>query len=212
MMADQGWPQKERTVGIAFIITNDYEGKYALRGPQFDGDKWEEVLRELRFDVHRKSNLSKNRTIAFLKAHTHEGISIRRPDCHYVIFVFSGHGAKGVLYSQDMKSMSLENDLLPLFFGEGNFRTVPKLIFLDACRSDQKIGHLSLEDSLSKVWKEGMAGYYHLCAAPSGYPVLDGDSGSKFSEIVTGLLCQGSSLSSLQDETEKELERHAYKS
>jgi hypothetical protein len=128
-----------------------------------------------------------------------------------MIFVFSGHGVKGVLESQDGKLMSLKDDLLPLLFGKG-LGSVPKLIFLDACRSDGKEGRLSLEDSLSEVWKEGTAGYYHLCAAPSGYSAFDDNSGSMFSKVVTRLLCQGASLSSLQEETEAELYRHARES
>jgi hypothetical protein len=154
--------------------------------------------------------MSEDDTIDFLEKHTR--IRIEGTHCHYVIFVFSGHGAKGVLESQDGKLMSLEHDIFPLLFKKGHFGNVPKLIFLDTCRSDQKNGRLSLEDSLSSVWKKGMAGYYHLCAAPSGYPAFDHDSGSVFSKVVTHLLCKGVSLSDLQKETEFELYSHARKS
>jgi hypothetical protein len=209
-MAYEGYPQEKGTVGIAFIITNDYEGDDALAGPQFDGKKWEKCLGDLCFDVRSKSNMSKENTIAFLKAHTDERIPIRGPDCHYVIFVFSGHGEESVLYSQDDEPMSLEKDLLPLFFDKGNFQTVPKLIFLDACRTvPRKKRNLSLGDSLSKVWKKGMAGYYYLCAVPSGYEAPDGDSGSVFSEVVTRLLSGEVDLSSLGKETGDKLTSHA---
>jgi hypothetical protein len=63
-MAYEGYPQEKGTVGIAFIITNDYEGDDALAGPQFDGKKWEKCLGDLCFDVRSKSNMSKENTIA----------------------------------------------------------------------------------------------------------------------------------------------------
>ena len=87
-------PTTTRAVGIAFIITNNYKGDDALASPQFDGKKWEKCLGDLRFDVRSKSYMSEENMIAFLKAHTHESIPIRGPDCHYVIFVFSGHVRK----------------------------------------------------------------------------------------------------------------------
>lgn len=87
------------------------------------------------FDVHRERNMSEDDTIDFLEKHTR--IRIEGTRYHYMIFVFSGHGVKGVLESQDGKLMSLKDDLLPLLFGKG-LASVLKLIFLDACRSDER--------------------------------------------------------------------------
>ena len=43
------YPQKEGSVGIPIIITNDYEGEDLLPGTQ-DGTKWQEALEMYKFD------------------------------------------------------------------------------------------------------------------------------------------------------------------
>ena len=210
-MAYEPYPQESGTVGLAFIITNGYEGKYSLPGTQDDGTKWKEALKKLNFDVRWERNVSESATMDFLR--TASRIPIDGTKCRYVVFVFCGHGKKGALVSQDLLDMNLEKEILPFFFGESNFIAVEKLIFLDACRSPSSGSYLSLSDSLSKVWRpgSGAAGYFSLCSTPSGYWARGGSSGSAFSDIVTKKLVERLTLAQVADNTRKELAEEATK-
>ena len=130
-----------------------------------------------------------------------------------MVFVFSGHGKKGALVSQDSLDMDLETEIFPFFFGESNFKAVEKLIFLDACQTPSSRSHLSLDDSLSKVWRpgSGAAGYFSLCSTPFGYWARDGSNGSAFSDIVTKKLVQRLTLAQVVDDTKKLLAEKARK-
>ena len=198
-MAYKPYPQKEGSVGIAIIITNGYEGEDSLPGTQNDGTKWKEALEMLKFDVRWERNITKDATIEFLRATSR--IPIVAGSCHYVVFVFCGHGKEGVLYSQDMRKIDLEREILPLFFHKGNFKSVEKLFFIDACRKHKDKRYLSLSDALTKVWRpgSGSAGYLLLCSTPSGYWTRDGSNGSAFSDIVTSFLNERLTLREIVD-------------
>ena len=208
-MAYEPYPQKEGSVGIAIIITNGYEGEDSLPGTQDDGTKWKEALETLKFDVRWERNITKDATIEFLRAVSRTPIFAR--SCHYVVFVFCGHGKEGALYSQDWRKIDLEREVLPFFFDKSNFKAVEKLIFLDACRSRKGKSSLSLSDALSKVWKPGLgsAGYFSLCSTPSGYWARDGSDGSAFSDIVTRKLTERLTLREIVDITRELLHEEA---
>ena len=208
-MAYMPYPQKVGSVGIAIIITNGYEGEDSLPGTQNDGTKWKEALEMLKFDVRWERNITKDATIEFLRAVSR--IPIASKSCHYVVFVFCGHGKEGVFYAQDSKKIDVEIDILPLFFHKGNFKSVEKLFFIDACRSHKDKRYLSLSDALSKVWKpgSGSAGYLLLCSTPSGYWARDGSNGSAFSDIVTRKLIERLTLREIVDITRELLHEEA---
>ena len=208
-MAYRPHPQKEGSIGIAIIITNGYEGEDSLPGTQDDGTKWKEALEMLKFDVRRERNITKDATIEFLRAASR--IPIVTKSCHYVVFVFCGHGKEGALYSQDLREIDLEREILPFFFHKGNFKSVEKLLFIDACRSHKDKRYLSLSDALARVWKpgSGSAGYFSLCSTPSGYWARDGSNGSAFSDIVTRKLIERLTLREIVDSTRKLLHKEA---
>jgi hypothetical protein len=203
-------PQEDKTVGIALIVTNGYEGpRYKLPGTRDDHEKWTRALETLKFDIRSIRNESKANTLEFFRVASTIPVDGK---CRYLVFVFAGHGRKGVVYSQDMQEINLQKELLPHLFLHGNFRSVEKLIFLDACRNEDKDKErLSLSDSLVHVWGpgSGAAGYFSFCATPSLYKARGGLSGSAFSDSVTKKIITRVSLPNLVDEVRTELREEA---
>ena len=67
----------------------------------------------LKFDVRWERNITKDATIEFLR--TASRMPIVTKSCHYVVFVFCGHGKEGALYFQDLREIDLEREILPFF-------------------------------------------------------------------------------------------------
>ena len=207
--ADPSYRQEEGTVGLAFIITNCYTGEKYLPRTEHE-TKWKETLKKLKFDVRPLTNASKKETMTFLRAVSE--IPVDGTNCQYVVFVFSGHGGEGVLYSHNSEKMNMEKDILPFFFGETNFRAVEKLFFLDACSiKGKKYEHLG--DALANVWSRsrGAAGYFCLTWSPSGNVARDSQLGSTFCHVVTTKLLEPITLADMVHQSRSFLEEEARK-
>ena len=133
---------------------------------------------------------------------------VLNPGCEYVIFVFSGHGAEGVLFSQDGKRVSLQNNVCPSFF-KGNMSHLHKLFFIDACRSKNVSHPLTLSEKLFESSKEGTGGYFAFCPVSSGKQADDYSAGSPFSKVVTDLIVQDYNLHEIVERTRLELDKTA---
>ena len=131
-------PAKERKIGLAIVIANEYDGisNKKLRGVRQDKERWEEVFKELEFDVRtsREAGLNANKEEMLELCKLPNEIQIRQEDIptyQYIAFVFSGHGCEGFIISQDNMELNLETEVFPNLFGKDKF---VKLIFIDACR------------------------------------------------------------------------------
>ena len=205
-MTYEAWAQKEGTKGLAFLVTNcDDDDEDFLAGTIHDHDNWMRALTKLNFDVRWERNLNKNRMKDFLKTATKIRLN---PGCEYVIFVFSGHGAEGVLYSQDGRTVSLQNDVCPPFF-KGNMSHLHKLFFLDTCRSKNESRPLTLSENLFASSKDCTGGYFAFCPVPSGKEADDDSAGSRFSKVVTDLIVEDRYLHDIVEDTRLALEKTA---
>ena len=192
--------QKEGTIGIAFVLTNgDEKEKDHLAGVLQDNHRWCEALTKLNFDVRSEHNVQEKRMKKYLEAVAEVKLS---PECKFVGFVFSGHGAEGILYSCDDKVIEL-SDYLPNFF-KGELGRINKLFFLDACRDGSKGRYFTLDEALfeSKP-KESTGGYLAFCAVPINAEADDDPKGSLFSTIVTELIVGDRSLADVVAKTRK---------
>ena len=143
-------------IGLAIVISNQYEGVEKLNGTAKDKERWEKVFEDLQFDVRtsREVGLNASKEEMLELCNLPQEIPIKQkdvPNYRFIAFVFSGHGYRDtrnndVIVSQDGKSLSLESDVFPRLFG-GRRGDWIKLIFIDACRSDPSQEKLSLTKS-----------------------------------------------------------------
>jgi hypothetical protein len=195
--------QDPDTIGIAFLLTNgDEKDEDHLPGTLQDHDNWKKALVELNFDIRRDHNVQKDRMKQFLEAVSKVQL---QPDCKFVVFVFSGHGAEGILYSCDGERIILDQ-YLPHFF-EGELSKINKLFFFDACREGSGGRYLTLDEALfENKPKESMGGYLVFCSAPINAEVDDVPTGSPFSTIVPNLIAENLSLADVVAKTREKLQ------
>ena len=201
-LAAWGSKQKERTIGIAFVLTNgDEKDEDHLTGVLQDNHRWCEALTKLNFDVRKDHNVQEERMKKYLEAVAKVELL---PECKFVVFVYSGHGAEGILYSCDDKPIVL-SEYLPNFFKDELGR-INKLFFFDACRDGNEGRYFTLDEALfeSKP-KESMGGYLAFCAVPINAEADDDPKGSLFSTIVTELIVGDCSLADVVAKTRKKI-------
>ena len=201
-LAVWGSKQKERTIGIAFVLTNgDEKDKDHLAGVLQDNHRWCEALTKLNFDLRSEHNVREKRMKKYLDAVAKVKLL---PECKFVVFVYSGHGAEGILYSCDDKPIAL-SEYFPNFF-KGELGRINKLFFFDACRDGSEGRYFTLDEALfeSKP-KESTGGYLAFCAVPINAEADDDPKGSQFSTIVTELIVKDLSLAYVHDELCKKL-------
>ena len=201
-MAYEPRRQKPGTTGLAFLVTNcNSSPKHEfLSGTIHDHDNWMRALTELNFDVRWERNLDEELMKDFLAS-----ASGTRVNGEYVIFVFSGHGKEGFLYSQDGKPLSLKEDIFPNFF-KGTMFPLHKLFFLDACRSNEE-GHYLCTQNMFPNWQDGSGRYLAFFPVALGQATSDYNEGSPFAKAVTSAIVQDISLSDVIERTSEEMSK-----
>jgi len=122
--------------GIALIVSNDYVGtEYELQGTHEDSKRMEEVFSQFQYYVIKIQNVNKN----VLERHfTALSECIYPPTCRRIVVTFSGHGGDGVLLSQDLQKIKVE-DIINQLKPDGKNPTLGntvRICFFDACRGD----------------------------------------------------------------------------
>ena len=128
----------DTSLGVAIIITNDYEKSKlgTLKGTPADGDKMTKAFGEFfKFDCLRAKNLSGQGMMELVKKCA-KCPSLKEKKC--IVFVFSGHGNEGVIFGEDKEDIPIENIIWqfdPKVIPE--LKDIPKLFFIDACRGSE---------------------------------------------------------------------------
>ena len=123
--------------GFALILTNDYcddvaGSLKALSGTRADGKKMCETMQVLKFETHWEHNA----TATVMRRLVRETARCQYlPNYKRLVFVFSGHGKKHILCTQDGKQVNFL-DIMKQFYPDQSphIGTLPKLFFIDACR------------------------------------------------------------------------------
>ena len=124
-------------IGLAIVLSNDYQYTHLipLTGTHTDTRRMNATLKELRYAVVCKHNLTKMQIISLIT----EAIGISFPvNIRRIIFFFAGHGTGGnFLYTQEGDKLKLDV-LIKMFLADNSPHLVdiPKLFFIDACRGN----------------------------------------------------------------------------
>ena len=131
---------KPNANGLAVIISNDHKGGSGnlkeLPGTRSDAASMKSTLdKSLNFAVHHEHNVSLRTLRSLLTTVAGRGYP---PSYRRVIIVFTGHGTKGLLYTNDEKTVKID-EMLTTFSPDRarNIGNIPKLFFIDACRGDE---------------------------------------------------------------------------
>ena len=197
-------PAKGGKIGLAIVIANEYEDlpedHGRLVGTAKDKERWEKLLEDLQFDVRTSGtkglNASRDEMLDLIGLPARIHVKNKDvPTCRYVVFVFSGHGYKDGIVSEDLENLDLQREVIPLLFCERLYH-FNKLIFIDACRSvNDGPGQKALEISREMLTKgsseDGSTPSVIGVGALTAYATLDrlgapdSNEGSDFSKFVT---------------------------
>ena len=203
-------PAKAGKIGLAVVIANEYEGENKLKGTVKDKERWEEAFRNLQFDVRtsKKVGLNANKKEMLRLIKSLSEIHVRDddvPHCRNIAFVFSGHGYRGGIISQDLEELNLESDVFPWLFRE-KFDTRRKFIFVDACRTTASAsGQKGFEITASMIPKGSSnpnvigVGAFVAYATLDRLAATDLKDGSYFSKFTTEEIQKDNSISSALD-------------
>jgi hypothetical protein len=207
-------PAKGGKIGLAIVIANEYEDlpedDGRLVGTAKDKERWEKLLEDLQFDVRTSGtkglNVSRDGMLDLIELPAR--IHVKNQDvttcCRYIVFVFSGHGYKDGIVSEDLRKLNLQSEVIPLLFCERLYH-FQKLIFIDACRNDiDGSGKKALKISKGILPKgtsvDGSHPFVIGKGALTAYATLDrlatpnSNEGSDFSKFVTKWLRENATI------------------
>lgn len=122
--------------GLAVIITNDYDTcphLISLPGPYNDGKEMERTFTHHKFVTHWSHNVTRHQHLRLMD----NIIKSNHPRSYTykcIVFVFSGHGSRKILWSNDGKAVDLTRDVIEKLTCELRLVTTPKIFLIDACR------------------------------------------------------------------------------
>lgn len=130
--------------GLAVIITNDYDtcpdpDVDPLLNTYNDGKEMKRTFTHHKFVTHWRHNVTKRRHLKLMD----DIIKSDHPRSYNykcIVFVFSGHGARNILWSNDGEAVDLTRDVIQKFTCERQLVTIPKIFLIDACRVGEEVG------------------------------------------------------------------------
>ena len=178
--------------GLVIIISNDYmngvSNQRRLYGAIKDADVIRETFKYLNFAIIDRRNATKVETQSLIIAVANYEHYPKKYDCFAV--VFAGHGSgKPMILSSDDKEVDLNEELLKPLDSEP-LHNIPKLIFIDACRShvegdkdnplivkddflvaySTRYGEAANEDRAGGIWMQKLAA--ELKSSPKSVPAI----------------------------------------
>lgn len=153
------------TRGLAVIITNDYDtcpypDVDPLPDTYNDGREMERTFTHHKFVTHWEHNVTRRRHLKLMDDIV-KSDHPRSYNYKCIVFVFSGHGARNILWSNDGAAVDLTRDVIQKLTCELQLVTTPKIFFIDACREGVGIGQGSTMGNFLVAYatSDGMVSY-----------------------------------------------------